>query len=76
MPRPRSLTTLLVAATALAMFAAFASGAGAQVRASANAVPAAVTSAPWPRPAVPNAIRIRLHVGSDTLHLRTPATTS
>lgn len=70
MPRPRSLTTLLIAATALAMFVAFAPAASGQIRASADAVPTAVTSAPWPRPAVPNAIRIGLHVGTDTLHLK------
>jgi hypothetical protein len=52
------------------MFVAFAPAASGQIRASADAVPTAVTSAPWPRPAVPNAIRIGLHVGTDTLHLK------
>lgn len=70
MSRPRSLTALVVAATALAAFIAFAPAASGQIRASSSAVPAAVTSAPWPRPAVPNAITIRLHVGTDTLHLK------
>jgi hypothetical protein len=58
------------------MFVASRPAAGARSDASAAAVPAVVTNAPWPRPAVPNAIRIRLHVGTDTLHLKIRAATS